>query len=432
MDREKVLCKIRKRKYVRRLFLLCWLVYCVSYIGRLNYSSAMAQIISEQFLTASQAGFISMVYFFAYGTGQMINGFLGDRVNPKRMIFVGLFCSGLANVAMGISHSATWMALSWGANGYFQAMIWAPIIRIFAEMLQGEDRVNCSVNIVSSQIIGTLIAYLLSAGVLAVAAWPGVFIAAAILLAAASILWSIGFWDVCRHAENDSPQDGGIKDKNKQEEAPVQISFGKLMATSGILTLLIPIMVHGMLKDGITTWVPTYISDSFGIAASFSVLLTSILPVINLSGAYLARFVYHKTGERIGLSILFFFSWAAAGLLLLCTAGNLFPVITACILAMITASMMAVNTLVVNIYPLRFLRYGRVSGVSGFLNAMAYLGTAISTFTIGLMVEYRGWQTTIYVWLVVTVLAGLLCLLFIKMERKGSICAVAGDGKERI
>ncbi|WP_312503404.1 MFS transporter [Lacrimispora sp.] len=428
MDRKEVLCKIEDRKYVRRLFLLCWMVYCVSYIGRLNYSSAMAQIISEHILTASQAGFISMAYFFAYGAGQMINGLLGDRVNPKRMIFVGLFCSGLANIAMGISHSAPWMALSWGANGYFQAMIWAPIIRIFAEMLHGEDRVNCSVNIVSSQIIGTLISYLLSAGVLAVAAWPGVFITAAILLAAASILWNIGFWDVCRHAET-AVEERGTKETCKQKEQ-TQTSFGKLMVTSGILTLLIPIMVHGMLKDGVTSWVPTYISESFGIAASFSVLLTSILPVINLSGAYLARFVYHKTGERIGLSVFFFFTWASAGLLLLCTAGSISPVITACFLAMITASMMAVNTLVVNIYPLRFLKHGRVSGVSGFLNAMAYLGTAISTFTIGLMVEHRGWQATIYGWLAVTVLAGLPCLLFVNTERKG--CAVSGDGKERI
>ncbi|GLC81103.1 MFS transporter [Lacrimispora brassicae] len=418
MDHAKVLCKIRDRTYVRRLFLLCWLVYCVSYIGRLNYSSAMAQIISEHILTASQAGFISMAYFFAYGIGQMINGFLGDRVNPKRMIFVGLFCSGLANIAMSISHSAPWMALSWGANGYFQAMIWAPIIRIFAEMLHGEDRVNCSVNIVSSQIIGTLIAYLLSAGVLAVAAWPGVFIAAAILLAATSFLWSIGFWDICRHGET-AVEESGIKETSRQEEEQVQTSFGKLMVTSGILTLLIPIMVHGMLKDGVTSWVPTYISEVFGIAASFSVLLTSILPVINLSGAYLARFVYRKTGEKIGLSVFSFFASATAGLLLLCRLGSRSPVITACFLAMITASMMAVNTLVVNIYPLRFSRQGRVSGVSGFLNAMAYLGTAISTFSIGLMVEYRGWQTTIYVWLAVTVLAGLICLLFVRTEGKG-------------
>ena len=418
MKKEKVLCKVRDRKYVRRLFLLCWLVYCVSYIGRLNYSSAMAQIISERILTASQAGFISMAYFFAYGIGQMINGYLGDRVNPKRMIFLGLLCSGLANIAMGISHSAVWMALSWGANGYFQAMIWAPIIRIFAEMLHGEDRVNCSVNIVSSQIIGTLLSYLISAGVLAVASWPGVFIAAAILLAAASLLWSIGFWDVCRHGET-AGEGTGIKERPGQKEGKAQNSFRQLMISSGILTLLIPIMVHGMLKDGVTSWVPTYISESFGITASFSVLLTSILPVINLSGAYLARFIYRRTRERIGLSVFVFFTAATAGLLLLCTAGSLSSILTACFLAVITASMMAVNTLVVNIYPLRFRRHGRVSGVSGFLNAMAYLGTAISTFTIGLMVEYRGWQATIYVWLAVTVVAGLLCLLFVRTEGKG-------------
>jgi sugar phosphate permease len=377
----------------------------------------MAQIISEHILTASQAGFISMAYFFAYGIGQMINGFLGDRINPKRMIFAGLLCSGLANVAMGISHSAVWMALSWGANGYFQAMIWAPIIRIFAEMLHGEDRVNCSVNIVSSQIIGTLLSYLLSAGVLAIADWPWVFIAAAILLAATSLLWSAGFWDVCRHREAVG-EESGIKEEHKQEEGEVQISFGKLMISSGIMTLLIPIMVHGMLKDGVTAWVPTYISESFGIAASFSVLLTSILPVVNLSGAYLARSVYRRTRERIGLSVLAFFATATAGLLLLCTVGGLSPVLATCFLAVITASMMAVNTLVVNIYPLRFRRYGRVSGVSGFLNAMAYLGTAISTFTTGLIVQYWGWQTTIYVWLAVTVLAGLICLLFVRTEGK--------------
>lgn len=116
MENTKALCKIRNRKYVRRLFLLCWLVYCVSYIGRLNFSSAMTLIISERILTASEAGFISMVYFFAYGIGQMINGFLGDKINPTRMIFMGLLFSGLANIAMGISHSFALMALSWGVN----------------------------------------------------------------------------------------------------------------------------------------------------------------------------------------------------------------------------------------------------------------------------------------------------------------------------
>ena len=29
------------------------------------------------------------------------------------------------------------------------------------------------------------------------------------------------------------------------------------------MIILFPIMVHGMLKDGVTTWVPTYISEKF-------------------------------------------------------------------------------------------------------------------------------------------------------------------------
>ena len=74
--------------------------------------------------------------------------------------------------------------------------------------------------------------------------------------------------------------------------------------------------------------------------------------------------------------------------------------------------MMAVNTLFVNMLALRFENVGRVSTVSGFLNSMAYLGTAISTFTIGVMVEKLGWNLTIGSWVAVTFVALLLCIVY--------------------
>ena len=70
--------KLVDQKKGRMLFILCWLVYFSSYIGRLNYSSVMSSIVEENILTFSQAGMISMVYFFAYGIGQFCNGILGD------------------------------------------------------------------------------------------------------------------------------------------------------------------------------------------------------------------------------------------------------------------------------------------------------------------------------------------------------------------
>ena len=70
--------KIENSRDAQLLFLLCWFAYFTSYIGRLNYSSAMTAMIQEAVLAKSQAGFISMVYFFAYGIGQFCNGMLGD------------------------------------------------------------------------------------------------------------------------------------------------------------------------------------------------------------------------------------------------------------------------------------------------------------------------------------------------------------------
>ena len=82
--------KIENSRDAQLLFLLCWFAYFTSYIGRLNYSSAMTAMIQEAVLTKSQAGFISMVYFFAYGIGQFCNGMLGDKFHPGKMIFTGL------------------------------------------------------------------------------------------------------------------------------------------------------------------------------------------------------------------------------------------------------------------------------------------------------------------------------------------------------
>lgn len=81
--------------------------------------------------------------------------------------------------------------------------------------------------------------------------------------------------------------------------------------------------------------------------------------------------------------------------------------------------MMAVNTLSISIYPLKFEKDGRVSSVSGFLNAMAYIGTAFSTFAIGLIVKYRGWQDTIFTWLAMTIIAAAICFIAVKKIRDG-------------
>ena len=92
--------KIKNSSTAFFLFLLCWIAYFTAYIGRLNYSSAMSDMIQTGILTQSHAGFISMLYFFSYGFGQLLNGILGDWLPPQKMIFTGLFLAAVMNFLM--------------------------------------------------------------------------------------------------------------------------------------------------------------------------------------------------------------------------------------------------------------------------------------------------------------------------------------------
>ena len=162
----------------------------------------MTAMIQEAVLTKSQAGFISMVYFFAYGIGQFCNGMLGDRFHPGKMIFAGLAIAAGANLCMGFVGGFGAMAVVWGINGYAQAMIWPPVIRIFAEMVSRERKMKFCVNIVSSQVVGTLASYLLAAVVMWLIGWRAVFGAAAICLCVMSVIWIIGFEKIEKCGKN--------------------------------------------------------------------------------------------------------------------------------------------------------------------------------------------------------------------------------------
>lgn len=422
--------KIGEPRMASSLFCLCWLVYFTSYIGRLNYSSAMTVMIEDGVLTAARAGAISMAYFFAYAAGQLINGLLGDKVHPGRMIFMGIGASGLLNCFMGLYSGFTFLLIIWCLNGYVQSMIWPPIIRLFSQLLEEKKKVKYCVDIISTQALGTLASYLMSALVIGLFGWKSVFFTAAVLLMAAALIWRKGFSRIemfvrlhgipAKAAEGDEGEgnggegdriEGDVGERGKGLRPDKRKSLVTVIITSGLLSILIPVIVHGILKDGVTAWVPTYLSQTFLAPPSLAILVTTVLPLVNLTGAYAAQYLYKRLHQNELWTAFVFFGTAFIALLLLWWLGGVSMVFTVALLSIITSSMMAVNTLFINLLPLRFEKYGRVSAVSGIFNSAAYMGTAISTFTIGIMVERFGWKNTIFGWLVITAVATVICLV---------------------
>lgn len=437
--------KLHNPADIRTLFWLCWLVYGTSYLGRLNFSSAMVPLLDSGALTNAAAGWIQTAYFAAYGIGSLVNGLAGDRAHPRTMILTGLAGSAAVNVlfalltsdghagsasGIGTSVGALLPILLWGANGWLQSMIWAPIVRIFAVMLTPRDKLDCCVNMVSSQVTGTLASYVFGAALLAVFPVESLFWMPALLLAGAAAAWVAVFprltartgafektvsVETPRTETGKNATEGTMKSTNKGRNKGT-VAF-LLMAGFGFLVF--PALLHGTLKDGLVAWIPAFLADRFALSASSVLIFTTAVPIVNLSGAYIARALYRRTDERVERSAAILFLAGSAGLAVTTAAGSDAAMLSGMLptlllqcasiagLAAATAAMMAVNSLLTAIYPLKFERSGRVSTVSGFLNALGYAGAALSMCATGSALDAVGWTGILALWTALTLLTGL-------------------------
>lgn len=393
--------------------MLCWIVYFSTYIGRLNYSASLSEIILSEGFTKSQAGMIGTGFFLAYGGGQFVSGFLGDRLAPKKMVFTGLFVSSLCNLMMAVSKSSLMMTAVWCVNGLFQAFIWSPMIRLMFEYYQTETRMRACVSLNSSVPIGTMAAYGITAAVIWLADWRMMFLLAGVVLFAIAVVWLLGMGRVEKHARDHGELEQlHVPAANKGSASDFQ--WKSLFIEAGFLLLMLALFVQGALKDGVTTWVPTYISETYGMSGILAITSTMIIPVFNLAGVYLASFANQNWFQNEIRTAGAFFGVCAVSLLVLWGTSGKSMVVSFLMLAVATTAMMAVNTMLIAVLPSYFGVKGKASSVSGVLNSSVYAGGAASTYGIGALSMILGWNATILVWFFMAVISMALCMAVIR------------------
>jgi len=110
--------------------------------------------------------------------------------------------------------------------------------------------------------------------------------------------------------------------------AKAAVNWKSLLIQSGFLFLMMALFVQGALSDGVTTWVPTYISETYGLSAILAITSTMVIPVFNLLGVYLASFAnLHWFRNEVWTAGAFFVVSAAAILVLRMASGRSMAVI---------------------------------------------------------------------------------------------------------
>lgn len=394
-----MLAKISPKQDYQILFFLCWFAYFSAYIGRLNYSAALPAILNENYFAMGPLGIIATVFFLTYGLGQLINGILGDYFPPEKMIFSGLLISAFSNLLMIWQQSLIVMIIFWGINGFAQSMIWSPMMRFFCLYIADKSyRDKSIINMSTAVAMGTLGAYSLSGLVLSFFPWQGIFIASGLWLLAAAVLWKI----ISSYLTNRLPK--MLPSQNPQEET---VMLGrKFFCTLPFALIVFTVMIQGIIKDGLTNWTPVYFQEIFCLDAAKAVFITMLLPVFNLIGVYFSAWLNKKSRNELKTAV-WLFSLAVLCLALLYLVNKPCPYLAAVLLAAVSALTLGINTMLISLYPLNYAKEGKVSTITGLLNACGYLAAALGCLFIGYGAEKWGWNDIILLLLGGNVLAVL-------------------------
>ena len=222
-------------------------------------------------------------------------------------------------------------------------------------------------------------------------------------------------------ASPDTPPDGesAPKDSVQVLAIPKGRSIVALLAASGALVFLIPVVFHGMLKDGVIAWVPNILKDTYGTTASLSTALAVLLPLANLCGSLISNalflHVFKRNHAATGACVMLLAAVPTA-LVINTKAMPLFAGVIC--LAVLSMLMSGFNYLFSTLVPSLFSVYGRTATVSGIFNSAIYAGSAVSMYLFAKVQEMFSWSATIALWLGLTVASAVVLLIMIRPWRR--------------
>ena len=404
----------------RWLFLICFLVYCTSYIARGSFSFVRATMIENGVIGAGVAGAISAAYFIFYALGQLVNGFLGDRLSPFWMVTAGLCIVVASNIAMTFSQPSGLYVLWWGINGYGHSMLWSPVLFVVSNILNNKIRVFALTAISICSPMGKIVSALVSSAALEGGRWQSVFFCVSLITLAVLLIWVARYLTLKKHIVVNVSDDMSEKEEPRAEKSH---RLMPLLVASGLLVMLPAMLVHGLFYNGVVELIPTILYDEYQMTASMAAILEIIIPILSVAGLFLSNFVYFKMFKRDDMrsaAFLMGISLVPIGIMFLLALfkrdGYMIgqyadAIIFVTTYALVYLLQFAFNHVAIVLMSVRFAKYSRSSTVSGILNATNYGGSAISTYGLTYaLLKLPLWQTVL-IWASVLVVAAILVSL---------------------
>lgn len=400
------------RPRARAITWMLTLVYFGSYLMRINFAVMIVKICADLSLPETDLGIVLACLTVAYGAGQIASGFLGDRIPPTRMVTLGLLVAVVCNAAMYIPSPVPVMAAIWTVNGLAHSLLWPPIIRLLSVYITDEEYGYANVRISWGSSFGTIFLYLVCPFLLSFLHWRTI-----ILLCAAGGALILLAWVVFSRHLFDTPV----------REAPMlsreSVAERKKLPPSFFLPVvltMLAILCQGILRDGVTNWMPSYMCEAFSLPEEQAILSTVILAVFSVVSFAFFSFINERVfrNELRCAFYTFLFATLSAATLYFLNFAVSSVILSMLLMALVVGCMHGINLMLIAFVPRRFVRYGRVSTVSGVFNSCTYLGASVSNVLFAAIAAAGSWSDTVLVWVIVAGIGAILCFLSLPLWRR--------------
>lgn len=297
-SRQTLVQSMRHRVRGKVLLLLC-AMYFITYVDRVNISTAAPFIKEDLGLSNTQLGLALAAFSIPYAFFQIFGGLLGDRFGPRKVLTVVGVIWALATLATGfavglVSLFAARLALGFGEGASFPTATHA-----MARWLPTERRAFGQGITHAFSRIGNAIAPLVVAGLIALYNWRLAFFVFGII----SLFWAFAWVKYYRDRPKDHPKMTTTEleelSTEQRRDARPRVPWKKLLAR--VLPVTFVDFCYGWMLWVYLTWIPTFFHDSYGLdLAKFALFSTLVLMagvIGDTTGGLLSDALLRRTGS---------------------------------------------------------------------------------------------------------------------------------------
>lgn len=385
-----------------RIGSFCIATYLASYVTRNILSVSTPEMIKEAFFTKEYTGLLSSICFIFYAAGQLINGFIGDRVHPKYMIIMGLGISSVSTFVVPIFDNRILHFTAFALIGFGLSMLRGPLMKVISENTAATHaRMICTLFSMAG-FAGPLIASILSIFF----KWRAVFTATGVISVIITVLAVAAITTLEKRGE--------IKFVPKYDKGIAGI-LNVFKLEDFIFYMLIS-SIGEIAGSSITFWIPTYTTEHLGFSNDAASTIYSVVSFSTLFTPFITLLIYEKLIRNgIKLALVMYVISAVFFIAVRFTAA---PVLNVSMLIIAKVAAAAASSIVWSAYIPGLARSGKVSSANGVIDAAGYAMASLANVLFSTFVGRLGWGGIVNMWYIIMLIGAAVSFIKLIMKKK--------------